>query len=143
MADLIAISPFLFALGAVIFFLWKVIVWMRQARQLHKAKSWPTTQATIRNADRQTVSSTKYGPIILPVCSFSYQVNGEEQWGLFSLLQSDDPGEPWLKSLINRTLTIHYDPAHPENSYIPTDNFAGNQLIQKMGPHLMQYYPGS
>lgn len=120
-----------------------LFLWGRwQKSKLTKAKQWPKTEATIQTGAIEVVAPTLGSVIRLPVFAFSYQVGGEYYSGRFALMpytvQYDDS---LVNRMIGRKLLICYDSAHPDRCLIPDDMIDGYKVKQKMGPHLLDYYP--
>ena len=120
-----------------------LFLWGRwQKSKLTKAKQWPRTEATIQTGAIEVVAPTLGSVIRLPVFAFSYQVGGEYYSGRFALMpytvQYDDS---LVNRMIGRKLLICYDSAHPDRCLIPDDMIDGYKVEQKMGPHLLDYYP--
>ena len=120
-----------------------LFLWGRwQKSKLTKAKQWPRTEATIQTGAIEVVAPTLGSVIRLPVFAFSYQVGGEYYSGRFALMpytvQYDDS---LVNRMIGRKLLICYDSAHPDRCLIPDDMIDGYKVKQKMGPHLLDYYP--
>ena len=134
-----------------------LFLWGRwQKSKLTKAKQWPKTEATIQTGAIEVVAPDLGSAMRLPVFAFSYQVGGEYYSGRFALMpytgeyysgrfalmpytvQYDDS---LVNRMIGRKLLICYDSAHPERCLIPDDMIDGYKVKQKMGPHLLDYYP--
>jgi hypothetical protein len=132
------ITLLLFGFGIPAFIGW--LCWQLYLK--HKAKSWPSTEATVQSGDTEVVHSSEYGAIRLPCFAFTYIVDGDRQSGYFSLRPyTTDPGEGLIQRMVNRKLQILYNPAKPEEWYIPTDLIEGCKVEQKMGPHIFGLYP--
>jgi len=46
-----------------------------------------------------------------------------------------------IDRMIGRKLVLCYDPARPDRWLIPDEMIDGYKVEQKMGPHLVGYYP--
>lgn len=120
-----------------------LFLWGRwQKSKLTKAKQWPRTEATIQTGAIEVVAPHLGSAMRLPVFAFSCQVGGEYYSGRFALMpytvQYDDS---LVNRMIGRKLLICYDSAHPDRCLIPDDMIDGYKVEQKMGPHLLDYYP--
>jgi hypothetical protein len=119
----------------VIWFCWKLY-------QKHKAKTWPATEATIQSGDLEVVNTARGMPIQLPAFAFTYLVNGERYSGRFALKPYiSEPPAGFIDRMIGRKLQVLYNPAKPEQWYLPEDLLEGCKIEQKMGPHLVSLYP--
>jgi hypothetical protein len=128
----------LFALVAIPI---QIVRWIGQYRQLQRAKSWPKAEATIQSSDIEFISSSKGGDIRLPVCAFTYLVDGEYHSGRFSLVVNIGPAESIPKRMLDRKFSVHYDPLHPATYYIPFERIEGCDVKQRIGPHIFRLYP--
>jgi hypothetical protein len=116
--------------------------WRWQLAKVERAKQWPTTEATIQAGALEVVASTRFNEVRLPAFAFSYQVRGEYYSGRFALMpytRSDD--KSLIDRMIGRKLVVCYDPVHPDRWLIPDEMIDGYKVEQKMGPHLVGYYP--
>ena len=120
-----------------------LLVWWRwRLAKIEKAKQWPTTEATIQTGALEVVASTEFNAIKLPAFAFSYQVRGEYYSGRFALMPyTVEYDESLINRMIGRKLVVCYDPAHPERWLIPDKMIDGYRVEQKMGPHLLDFYP--
>jgi hypothetical protein len=80
--------------------------------------------------------------IKLPVFAFSYQVFGEYHSGRFALMPyTTEPDESFTSRMIGRKLQLRYDPAHPEQWFIPDELIEGCKVEQKLGRVLTTFCP--
>jgi hypothetical protein len=96
----------------------------RSARQEDEAQSWPCAEATIQSAEMETVGSGRYA-VVLPCFAFSYLVNGEYYSGRFSLSCSDVRSATLIREMVDKKLTIHYDPKKPSINRISEEMIEG------------------
>ena len=89
----------------------------RIAKQDTESKTWPSTEGTIRSAGMENVGNGRYA-LNLPCFAFSYVVNGEYYSGRFSLSGCDDRSAALIRELIDRKLTVLYDPHKPSTCRI-------------------------
>ena len=120
------------------------IAWWRwqQLRMIKAQKEWPRTDATIQSARLETVASGRGSKIILPVFGFSYKVNDDYYSGYFSLMPyTVEYEDSILARMTNRVLPVCYNPEHPEKWLLPEQMIEGYKVEQKMGPHMLRFYP--
>ena len=119
------------------------IAWWRwQQIRVEKARQWPKTEATIESGELEVLASNRFESVRLPVFAFSYKVDGEYHSGRFALTPySVSYDESIIVQMIGRKLTVCYNPADPEKWLIPDDAIEGYKVEQRMGPHLLGYYP--
>jgi hypothetical protein len=115
--------------------------WLSRYMQLQNAKNWPSSEGTIQSAEIEIVNSARCIPIRLPVCAFSYDVNGNHYSGRISLLPYITSTESIPGLIIGKKLPVQYDPRHPSTYYIPLDEMEGCEVKQRIGPHLFRLYP--
>jgi len=72
----------------------------------------------------EMVGSGRYA-VQLPCFAFSYVVNGEYYSGRFSLSGRDDRSVTLIREMIDRKLTVQYDPNKPSNYMISDDMIEG------------------
>ena len=120
-----------------------LLVWWRwQLGKVAKAKQWPKTEATIQTGAIEVVASNRFNQVRLPAFAFSYQVRGGYYSGRFALMPyTVEYDESLIDRMIGRKLVLCYDPAHPDRWLIPDEMIDGYKVEQKMGPHLVGYYP--
>jgi hypothetical protein len=120
-----------------------LLVWWRwQTGKVEKAKQWPNTEATIQTAAIEIVAQDRFNTVRLPVFAFSYQVRGEYYSGRFALVPyTVEYDESLTNRMIGHKLVVCYDPTHPDRWLIPDELIDGYRIEQKMGPHLIGFYP--
>ena len=109
-----------------------LITSVRKSRQLKAAKHWPLAEATIQSGAMEVVFHSRYGSRTLPCFAFTFEVDGEYHSGRFSLEADGERGEELTRNLVNRKLTVSYDPYEPDNWFIPMTDFAGFPLHQRL-----------
>ena len=115
--------------------------WLWQYLRIQKARGWPSTEATIQSADVEVASTYRHGVLRLPVCSFSYIVNGEYYSGRFTVLANLGESESLVERMIDRKFSVRYNPRRPSVYFIPDGRIDGREVKQKMDPHLFRIYP--
>lgn len=93
------------------------ILW--KASRDEAARNWPSAEATIQSAEMEEIG-TRY-KVELPCFAFSYSVDGEYYSGRFSLSAKEERAAGLMKEMINRKLTIQYDPQKPSSFSIPAE----------------------
>jgi hypothetical protein len=88
-----------------------------QSMQVAKARSWPQAEATIQSGGMEEVGHMRE-TVRLPCFAFSYVVNGEYYSGRFSLSGCDDRSATLIRELIDKKLTVRFDPKSPSNYQI-------------------------
>jgi hypothetical protein len=132
---------YLFALAGLGFFGYWIARFVLKMWRLNRSRHWPTTEATIQSAEIEVVNSGKYIKSKLPCFAFTYSVNEETFSGRFSLEAWGEQAERSLKELLDRKLTVQYDPRKPEFWHIPSEVFAGFPLHQKLELWAGKLYP--
>lgn len=115
--------------------------WLWQFRRVQNARGWPSTEGTVEFGNVEVASTTLRGLVKVPVFAFSYKVNEVYYSGRFTLVPNTEPGESLIKRMIDRKLTIQYDPRQPSLYLIPDTLIEGCEVKQKMDPHLIRIYP--
>ena len=115
--------------------------WLWQFRRVENAKKWPSTEATIQSGAIETSEYWERDLLRLPVFAFSYKVNEEFYSGRFVLIPNMEPGESLIKRMIDRKLSVQYDPRQPSMYFIPDTMIEGCEVKQKLDPHLIRVYP--
>jgi hypothetical protein len=115
--------------------------WLWQIQRVHGAKKWPTTEGTIQSAEIEVASTYLRGVLSLPVCAFTYQINGESYSGRFSLVPNAESGETLIKKIVDRKIRVQYAPRQPSAYFLPYEVMDGCDVKQKMDPHLFRIYP--
>jgi len=116
--------------------------WIWQRKQVQATETWPATEATVESGGLEVVAASTRARVELPTFAFSYAVAGEYDSGRFSLMPSiTDPPPNITSTLVGRKLPVRYNPAHPEIWYLPDELIEGCKVEQKMGPHLIGFYP--
>jgi hypothetical protein len=119
-----------------------LVRWRWQLAKVDKAKQWPTTEATIQTGAIEVVAQTKFNTVRLPAFAFSYHVRDEYYSGRFALMPCTvEFDESLIDRMIGRKIMVCYDPAHPDRWLIPGEVIDGFKVEQKIGPHLVGYYP--
>jgi len=95
-----------------------IVQLFRNAKREEEAQSWPTTEATVQSSAMETVASGR-SAVILPCFAFSYVVNGEYYSGRFSLSEASDRSATLLREMIDKKLTVHYNPTKPQDFLLP------------------------
>ena len=72
----------------------------------------------------ETVGSGR-SAVILPCFAFSYVVNEEYYSGRFSLSGCDGRSATLIREMIDKRITVHYDPNKPESYMIPEEMIEG------------------
>lgn len=117
-------------------------LWIWRTIRARKAKTWPTTEATIQSGNTEHVGNADGIEIKLPVFNFTYLINGENHYGRFSLQPYiTDPGPGLFPRMIDRKLQIRYNPAKPEEWFIADEYIEGCRVGQKLSPHFIDYPP--
>ena len=118
-----------------------LVVWLiRKTDRLETANSWPICEGTIQSAGMEMIGRGRRA-IVLPCFAFSYVVNGEYHSGRFALSARDEKASALIRELVNKKLTIHFDPEHPSTYFIPVELIEGCQVHQKLGSDLFGFYP--
>jgi hypothetical protein len=105
----------------------------RNKKLVQQAQSWPSTEATIQSGAVERLPHPRSRDNLgLPCFAFSYAVNGKYYSGRFALLEHGDRAADLVKAMVDRKLTIHYDPQHPETYLIPDVTIEGCQVEQKL-----------
>jgi hypothetical protein len=99
----------------------------RNAGKEAAARSWPTVEATIQSAQREMVGSGRYA-VELPCYAFSYVVDGEYHSGRFGLVKAIGGAGAPLRDMVDKKLTIQYDPKRPSSFRIPSAMIEGCQV---------------
>jgi len=86
----------------------------RNAKRETEAESWPCTEATVQSAGIETVGSGR-SAVELPCFAFSYVVGGEYYSGRFSLSGCDDRSATLIRAMIDKKVTVSYDPNKPSS----------------------------
>jgi hypothetical protein len=115
--------------------------WLWQYMRIQKTRGWPNTEATIQSADVEVASTYRRGVLRLPVCSFSYRVNGEYYSGRFTVVTNLDENESLVKRMIDRKFVVQYDPRRPSVYFIPDRRIDGCEVKQQMDPRVIRIYP--
>jgi hypothetical protein len=115
--------------------------WLRQVWRVQNAKKWPSTEGTIQSADIEVASTYLRGVLSLPVCAFSYRINGEYYSGRFSLVPNMGSGEALIQRSVGRKIRVRYNPRNPSVYFLPDEVMDGCEVRQKMKPHLFGIYP--
>jgi hypothetical protein len=77
-----------------------------------------------------------------PPSLFPTSLPGEHYSGRFALMPYVTNPPPNITStLAGRKLPVRYNPRHPETWYLPDELIEGCKVEQKMGPHLIGFYP--
>lgn len=112
--------------------------WWRR-KGVEKAEGWPAAEATLESGGLEEVAQ---GRSRLPTFAFSYQVAGKYYSGRFALVPyPTDAERSLIDRMIGRKLQVRYDPRHPELWFIPDKMIEGCKVEQKMGPHVIGFYP--
>ena len=99
-----------------------LIAWIiRTAARDSRARYWPSTEATIQSAGIESIGTGRYR-VELPCFAFSYVVDGECYSGRFALEAKGDRADALVKELLNKKLTMQYNPKVP-SSYFITDEW--------------------
>ena len=104
-----------------------IALFMRRAFRENRALSWPSTEATIQSAGVKTIGTGRYS-VDLPCFAFSYAVDGEYYSGRFALDAKGDRADTLVKELINKKLTMQYDPTRPSSYSIPDEWIEGCEV---------------
>src|SRR5579863_4750082 len=116
--------------------------WLWQWKLVKGTKGWPSAEATIESGAIEEVARARGAVVNLPTFAFSYQVAGEYYSGRISLLPYiTDPNEGLMARMIGHKLQIRYDPRHPQVWYVTDTLIEGCKVEQKIGPHLVGFYP--
>ncbi|MGP8269381.1 MAG: DUF3592 domain-containing protein [Terracidiphilus sp.] len=101
-----------------------VVPIVRRARREVAAKNWPSTEAIIQSGRIEELSYGR-GSEELPVFEFSYVVDGTYQSGRFSLWAKGDSADALVKEIVEKKMTVKYDPERPSSYYLPDEYIEG------------------
>lgn len=127
--------PFTFLFLLALAFIIALLVWNRRhKKQIEEAASWPTTEATIQQADFQefTTNSRVEPAHLYPCFVFSYVVNGEYFSGRFGLTVEGEQADTLIREMNGRKLTVSYNVNRPSEYYIPDEMMGGYEVLQKL-----------
>ncbi len=105
-------------------------IWNR-ARSKKSAQS-PETDGTIQSLNTEILHEGR-GSSELPVCDFSYCVDGEYYSGRLSISRKNASGDYQPRNLINQKVQVRYDPKNPAKCLVPP--------VDLDGFHLARNYP--
>lgn len=97
--------------GFAAWFMWRM-------KRVDEAKSWPSTEAAIQSAGMEEISSGR-STFERPVFAFTYLVDGEYYSGRFALLAKGDRADELIRDMVDKKLTVNYNPQRPDSWYIP------------------------
>jgi Protein of unknown function (DUF3592) len=113
--------------------------WWWQRKRVEETEEWLQAEATIESG---RLEGTAQGRIKLPTFAFSYQIAGKYYSGRFALMPyTTHPEISFIDRMIGRKLQVRYDPRCPEVWFIPDKVIEGCKVEQKMGPHVIGFYP--
>ena len=112
MVRIIVILEWIALVGVIIVLLVRLY---RNRNREREAATWPRAAAIIQSAGLEYVHSGGRSPVERPCFAFSYVVNGEYYSGRFSLPGDDDRSATLIRELIDRKLTVKYDPQNPSD----------------------------
>jgi len=97
-----------------------------------KSEQWPVTDGTIQSVNTEIIREGR-GSTELPVCDFSYCVNGEYYSGRLSISRTSVPDDYPPRNLVNQKIHVRYDPKKPSKCFVPP--------VDLDGFHLARNYP--
>ena len=129
---------FVFALCLVAFLAVRFVL---QKQRLKKAERWPETEGTIQTVNREVFKQTHGNVIELPVCAFTYKLEGEYYSGRFSLHSTNSPTACILGDLVGQKIPVRYDPRRPGDWYVPLETLGERVIEQKLRSSLINLSP--
>lgn len=102
-----------------------LVVWLvwRQGRS-DKTGKWHVTEGTIQSVNSEIIYQGR-SSMEVPVCDFSYQVNGEYYSGRLSVSGFTAPDDPHIRKLIDRKIEVRYSPTNPKKFLVPSVDLDG------------------
>jgi hypothetical protein len=88
---------------------------MRESSREKKSRAWPTAEAVVQSSDMEPVGKRRGSPLMQPCFAFSFEISGNYYSGRFSLEANDDQSTTLLREMIGRKVTVHYNPANPQD----------------------------
>jgi hypothetical protein len=89
-----------------------------------KSEQWPVTDGTIQSVNTEIIREGR-GSTELPVCDFSYCVDGEYYSGRLSISRTSAPDDYSPRNLINQKIHLRYDPKKPAKCFVPPVDLDG------------------
>lgn len=125
-----------------VFLLCSTVVFNNVSRLRHvsKTKSWPSVEATIQSGIIDIVHHQRFHDIQLPVFEFSYFVERKPYNERFALSMSKEPADSLIAKMIDRRITVQYDPQNPARCFIQGGTIEGCRIEQKIGS-MVRFYP--
>jgi hypothetical protein len=112
--------------------------WRRQQKRVQETERWPQAEATIESG---RLEPTAQGRAVVPTFAFSYQTAGRFYSGRFGLMPHMTDSQSIIERMMGRKLQVRYDPSRPEVWFIPDKMIEGCKVEQRMGPHVIGFYP--
>ncbi len=101
------------------------------SKRVKEARYWPIVESTIQSAEFDSVGN-RLNAVDLPCFTFSYVVGKRQFSGRFALRATGDRGDSLIRAMVDKKMTIHYDPKRPQHWYIPVETIGGCEVEQKL-----------
>ncbi len=101
------------------------------SKRVREARNWPIVEATIQSAEIDRIGN-RLNAVDLPCFTFSYVVGKQQLSGRFALRATGDRADILIRTMVDKRMTIHYDPKRPQHWYIPVETIGGCEVEQKL-----------
>ncbi len=102
-------------------------IWNRSRSK--KSEQWPVTDGTIQSLNTEFIREGRSSSE-LPVCDFSFCVDGEYYSGRLSISRTNASDDYQPRNLINQKIQVRYDPKDPAKCFVPPVDLDGSHLAR-------------